>query len=56
MYLDAVINSDKVVIYNSIPENVKKFLQGLPEEDYPALDVYDGKSLRRWTVEEYLSR
>jgi hypothetical protein len=55
MFLDAVL-IERTVIYNSIPENVKKYLMSLPEEILPELDVYDGKLLKRYTVADYLAR
>jgi hypothetical protein len=58
MYLDAVLNASdpREVIYNSIPENVKRFLEGRTKEENKLVVVYDGERLRRWSVEDYLAR
>lgn len=57
MFLDAVIRkSDAEVVYNSVPINVKQWLDKLPETDWESFDVYDGEKLRRWTVADYLNR
>jgi hypothetical protein len=58
MYLDAIINANdpREVVYNSTPENVKRLLENRSEEENKLVVVYDGETLRRWTVKEYLAR
>jgi hypothetical protein len=59
MYLDAVIKNDNItVVLNSTPEEVKKFVLAKVErrEDTGWFHVRDGKTVSRWTAEEYLSR
>jgi hypothetical protein len=57
VFLDAVIRkANAEVVYNSIPINVRKWLEKLSEAGWNDFDVYDGEKLKRWTVAEYLNR
>jgi hypothetical protein len=53
MFLDAVLDKGLNPIYNSIPIEVKEFLEARTDEENDKVDVYIGQLHKIVTVPEY---
>lgn len=56
VYFDAVIDHSNMPIFNSTPENVKKYLEDRSDEENAAVHVFEGKTMLWFQVKEYLAR
>ena len=57
IYFDAVMESERVVLFNGTPEETREWLLNAEFDGQESnITVWDGRTLNRWTVAEYLNR
>lgn len=57
LYFDAVLlNGSQIVAFNGTPEETKKYLLSLDQEDRNKVRVIEGLTLQTMDVEDYLAR